>query len=373
MPGRIRLVLLFAAASAALLGACMIQPASAPIAVLKSANPMLVELGRRLFYDADLSIDGTMSCATCHEQKKGFADGTETHPGVRGDAGERNVMALANVGMYRSLTWGGPQVDTLEHQALLPIQGMTPIEMGFGGRNDDALPARLRDQACYPQLFKAAFPERHGEISLDTISAALAEFQRTLVSVDSPWDRYKAGKLADYPEAAKRGEAAFNALQCQSCHAGTYFTDAAEPGVKIADTFHALNPLKPGDAMPKDPGMSRVTGRREDANRFRTPSLRNVSLSAPYLHDGAAKTLEDAIRFHFAAAGRQSDARLKTAPSDAQMADLVAFLKTLTDETFIHDPRFALPKPGCPVALDDAGVKQLRDEQQPLHNELPGP
>ena len=97
-------------------------------------TPMKIELGRRLFYDGDLSWDGTMSCATCHEQKRGFTDPNKTRPGFDGQPGERNIQTLANVGWFGSLTWGGPQVDTLEHQALIPIEGFVPVEMGFGGR-----------------------------------------------------------------------------------------------------------------------------------------------------------------------------------------------------------------------------------------------
>jgi cytochrome c553 len=142
-------------------------------------TPMKIELGRRLFYDGDLSWDGTMSCATCHEQKRGFTDPNKTRPGFDGQPGERNIQTLANVAWFGSLTWGGPHVDTLEHQALIPIEGFVPVEMGFGGKPEGALAQRLKDQACYPQLFRAAFPERKGEVSLDTITMALSVFQRS--------------------------------------------------------------------------------------------------------------------------------------------------------------------------------------------------
>ena len=141
---------------------------------------MKIELGRRLFHDGDLSWDGTMSCATCHEQKRGFADPNKTRPGFDGQPGKRNIQTLANVAWFGSLTWGGPHVDTLEHQALIPIEGFVPVEMGFGGKPEGALAQRLKDQACYPQLFRAAFPERRGEISIDTITMALSVFQRSL-------------------------------------------------------------------------------------------------------------------------------------------------------------------------------------------------
>jgi cytochrome c peroxidase len=335
-------------------------------------NPIKAELGRMLFYDGDLSFTGVMSCATCHEQKRGFTDPNKTRPGVFDDPGERNIQTLANVGYFNSLTWGGPQVDILEHQALIPIEGLKPVEMGFNRGKEGDLPQRLKDQACYPKMFAAAFPERKGEISMDTIAMALATFQRTLVSLDAPYDRYRRGDTSAISAEAKRGETLFHSKQCSSCHAGVHFTDAAIPGLKPAEAFHALAPVKPGDDLKGDTGLHRITQKIEDAYKFRTPSLRNVALSAPYMHNGEAATLADAIRFHYAAVERQSDERLKQTVGDAEVADLVAFLGALTDEGFITNPKFALPKPGCPV---DAPVAQLRDEANSaqLHNNQPGP
>jgi cytochrome c peroxidase len=335
-------------------------------------TPIKAELGRMLFYDGDLSFTGVMSCATCHEQKRGFTDPNKTRPGVFDDPGERNIQTLANVGYFSSLTWGGPQVDILEHQALIPIEGLKPIEMGFNRGKEGDLPRRLADQACYPKMFAAAFPEKQGEISMDTITMALATFQRTLVSLDAPYDRYRRGEASAISTEAKRGEALFNAKQCSSCHAGVHFTDAAIPGAKPAEAFHALMPPKPGDDLKGDTGLHRITQKIEDAYMFRTPGLRNVALSAPYMHNGEAATLADAIRFHFAAAEWQTDERLKQTVSDAEIADLVAFLGSLTDQGFVTNPKFALPKPGCPV---DAPAAQLRDEANSaaLHNNLPGP
>jgi cytochrome c peroxidase len=339
----------------------------APFPKNNPPTPIKVELGRRLFYDGDLSWDGTMSCATCHEQKRGFADPSKTRPGFDGQPGERNIQTLANVGWFNSLTWGGPQVDTLEHQALIPIEGLVPVEMGFAGRPEGALPQRLKDQACYPQLFRAAFPERNGEVSMDTIVMALSAFQRSLVSLDAPYDRYRRGEASAISDQAKRGEALFRDKQCASCHAGIHFTDAALPGRKAVDAFHLL-------AMPasgKDMGLQRITQKREDAGKFRTPSLRNVALSAPYMHDGEVATLADAIRHHYAMPG-QTDPRLTVLVNDTEIADLVAFLGTLTDETFIRNPAFALPKPGCPLTPDAALTAQEQNSAK-LHNSPEGP
>lgn len=339
----------------------------APFPANNPPTPIKIELGRRLFYDGDLSWDGTMSCATCHEQKRGFTDSSKTRAGFDGQPGERNIQTLANVGWFGSLTWGGPQVDTLEHQALIPIEGVAPVEMGFAGRPEGALPHRLKDQACYPQLFRAAFPERRGEISMDTIVMALSAFQRSLVSLDAPYDRYRRGEASAISDQAKRGEALFHDKQCANCHAGVHFTDAALPGRKPADAFHML-------AMPaagKDTGLQRITQKSEDAGRFRTPGLRNVALSAPYMHDGEVATLADAIRHHYGFAG-QTDERLKVSVSDSEIADLVAFLGTLTDETFIKNAAFALPKQACPLAADAALTAEEQNSAK-LHNSLGGP
>ncbi|MEQ1783965.1 MAG: cytochrome c peroxidase, partial [Hyphomonadaceae bacterium] len=332
-----------------------------------SGQPAAIELGRRLFYDGDLSWDGTMSCATCHEQKRGFTDPNKTRAGFDGQPGERNIQTLANVGWFKSLTWGGPQVDTLEHQALIPIQGLVPVEMGFAGRPEGLLAQRLKDQACYPELFAAAFPERGGKIDMDTITLALSAFQRSLVSLDAPYDQYRRGDKAAISGKAKRGEALFAEKQCASCHAGPHFTDAALPGVKAKDAFHRLAAPKDG----KDAGLSRITQKPEDAGRFRTPGLRNVALSAPYMHDGEAATLPEAIRHHYADA-ETVDPRLKLAVSDQEMSDLVAFLEALTDRGFVSDARFARPGAACPVSADALAAAEAENARR-QHNSVEGP
>jgi cytochrome c peroxidase len=328
---------------------------------------MKTELGRRLFYDADLSWDGTMSCATCHEQKRGFADPNKTRPGFDGTPGERNIQTLANVGWFSSLTWGGPQVDTLEHQALIPIEGFVPVEMGFGGKPEGALAQRLADQPCYPELFRAAFPEHDGRIDMHTITLALAAFQRALVSLDAPYDRWMRGDTTALTEQQTRGAALFETKQCSNCHAGPHFTDAAMPGVKPDQAFHRL--ALPADG--KDVGLSRITQKPEDAGRFRTPGLRNVVLSAPYMHDGEVASLRGAVLHHYADAST-TDTRLKQTLDDVEIADLLAFLEALTDQDFVTNPAFARPPTQCPVATDAARVREDENSRN-LHNSPAGP
>jgi cytochrome c peroxidase len=284
-----------------------------------------VELGHRLFYDADLSIDGALACAGCHGQHRAFSESNATHPGVRGAAGRRNVMTLSNVGYYGVLTWGDPGLKTLEAQVLVPTQGEHPVEMGMKGQEAE-LARRLGADACYRKMFAAAFPERKGAIGMDTVALALAAFERTLISFRSDYDRQALS------EPAKRGERLFFGprFACASCHTAPLFTDAG-----AADPLTAFHRIEPADA--RDRGLAEITGRAEDAGRFRTPSLRNVALSPPYLHDGSAKTLPDAIRRHEQAG----------AMTDAEIDDLVAFLDGLTDRAFVTDRRFALPKTRC--------------------------
>lgn len=313
-----------------LIAALCLAAAFSPGLAERSAADVRVELGRRLFYDADLSIDGTMACATCHEQRHGFTDTNQTHPGVHGDPGRRNVQTLANVGTFASLTWGDPRVRRLEDQALIPIAGKAPVEMGFAGQ-EKVLEDRLGGRACYRKLFAAAFPDKGGEVSMATIASALAAFQRTMVSRDAPYDRKLRGEAVDVTPAATRGEGLFfGKARCAACHAAPDFTDATGP-----NAFHRIDLPFSGDQ-----GLGEITGKAADNGRFRTPSLRNVALSAPYLHDGSARTLAGAIRRH------RNAARLK----DGEVEDLVAFLGALTDDRFVSDPRLSLPKTSCEAA-----------------------
>lgn len=304
------------AACAALLLLAAAGPARPPAPRDNPTTPAKVELGRRLFYDADLSADGSMSCATCHEQHRGFGDGNATHAGVHGDPARRNVPGLANVGWRRTLTWGDPRIRTLEAQVLVPVTGVTPVEMGMHGRETE-IAARLARDACYRRQFAEAFPETGGRVDMVTVARALAAFERIFVSRNSSWDRREAPSAA-----ATRGARQF-AHDCAGCHRGPDFTDGR---------YHRIIAWTAADR-----GLGEATGRARDDGRFRTPSLRNVAVTGPWLHDGTAKTLADAI------------ARHPGAPADT--VDLTAFLDTLTDRSFLTDPRFALPAEACGAKL----------------------
>ena len=298
-----------------------------------------VELGRRLFYDADLSIDGSMSCGTCHEQHRAFSEGNATHPGVHGEPGRRNVPGLANVGSFRVLTWADPSLTRLEAQVLTPLKGEHPVEMGMAGK-DQVLSERLGADPCYRRMFADAFAG-DAAITVPRIAQAIATFERTLVSDDAPFDRYRRGDPRALSAEARQGEALFYGprLGCSSCHAGNNFTDGQ---------YHDIG-LEAPDGPDADHGLSEMTLRASDEGRFRTPSLRNVALTAPYLHDGRASSLAEAIRAHFARdGGAKRDAALRgRSIDDPDLQAVIAFLDALTDQQFVHDPRFSLPKTAC--------------------------
>jgi cytochrome c peroxidase len=291
-------------------------PAGVAPPVVPAGNAMTaarVELGRRLFYDADLSANGTMACSACHEQRHAFADGNRTRPGVYGDPGRRNVPGLANVAWFGPLTWADPRITTLEMQVTVPVLGTHPIEMGMAGREAEIV-TRLGRDPCYVRMFRTAFPKEGGAIHMGSVSKAIAAFERTLISFGSAYDR------GTMPDAAQRGATLFRQA-CASCHAGQQFTDGA---------FHRLEA-----PMQADRGLGEITGRKADDGSFRTPGLRNVALTTPYFHDGSAAGLGDAIdrhRLSIAAAGR---------------ADLIAFLEALTDRDFVTDRRFTMPDRAC--------------------------
>lgn len=343
-------------------------PSWAPIPLEPAGNPTTpakVELGRYLFYDKRLSRDRSMSCASCHEQERAFTDGRATSAGVSGQQTARNAMALANVAYLPVLTWANPLLRSLERQALVPLLGQEPEELGLAGLDQEAA-ARISELPMYRTLFARAFPEVSGDVSLATITRALAAFQRTMISLNSPYDRYRfAGDVTAVPEAAIRGEALFfsERLECHHCHTGLHLSDTIiHARNRVGEIAYHNTGLYNVGGSGRYPGNNRgiadVTGRDEDDGRFRAPSLRNVAVSAPYMHDGSIATLNEVID-HYAAGGRSitagpyagngHDNPLKSSfvtgfdLSPEERADLLAFLQSLTDEQFLHDQRFSDP------------------------------
>jgi len=336
------------------------EPAGNPM------TPAKVELGRHLFYDKRLSADQTMACATCHDQKRAFTDGKRTAVGITHEASKRNTMSLTNVAYYPSLTWGNPRIESLEAQALIPVFGERPVEMGMAGQ-EALLLKRLRTEPLYQELFAKAFPEKARAsaadlYSLSIVTDAVASFQRTLLSFNSPYDRYKYGDdKSAISLAAQRGERLFRSgkMSCYKCHGSLYFTDNVKHArLDVPEQhFHntgLYNENGKGTYPPGHAGLAEFTGRDDDTGKFRTPSLRNVSLTAPYMHDGSIATLEDVIRTHYARKGRAVHAGKPANPlrsrlidgfqiSDREVRDLVEFLKSLTDESFVKNPKFSDP------------------------------
>jgi cytochrome c peroxidase len=345
-------------------------PAWVPEPVVPLDNPMSVakvELGRHLFYDPRLSADYSLTCASCHEQARAFTDGKALSRGVNGEPGVRSAMSLANVAYLPALTWQNPDLVSLEVQSLIPLFGEHPVEMGMAGREEELF-NRLRADPLYRQLFAAAFPDgsagksQDAPISLATITRALAAFQRSLVSVHSPWDRYRyGGESKAISESARRGEALFfgERLECYHCHGGLHFTDNIKhkrlpDGERGFHNTGLYNIDGTGSYPPESPGIAELTDLPEDRGVFRTPSLRNIAVTAPYMHDGSIATLEEVIRDHYAIGGRATRSRHGANPmrspfiagfsiNDDEVRDVVAFLESLTDEQFLRDPRFGNP------------------------------
>jgi cytochrome c peroxidase len=233
--------------------------------------------------------------------------------------------------------------------------GTHPAELGMAGRENELF-ERLRNEPRYRKLFADAFPETPNEISLRTITRALAAFQRGIVSFESPYDRYKWGREPDaISDTAKRGEDLFfgERLECYHCHGGFTFTDnvkhARLPFAEIGFHNTALYDIGGTGAYPHDnPGIIEHTADPDDAGRFRTPSLRNVEVTGPYMHDGSIATLEEAID-HYARGGRAPKNPLKSGflvgfeLDPEEKGALLAFLRSLTDRNFLADPRFSDP------------------------------
>jgi cytochrome c peroxidase len=247
---------------------------------------------------------------------------------------------------------------------LIPIFGEHPVEMGMAGK-EALLFERLQAEPVYQKLFAEAFPDEQKALySLSTVTKALAAFQRTLLSFKSPYDRYKyGGQQSALSRPAKRGEALFfsEKLECHHCHGSFLLTDNIKHRrlAFVEKGFHntgLYNENGQGAYPAGHEGIAEFTGRDEDTGKFRTPSLRNVALTAPYMHDGSIDTLEEVIRSHYAKQGRAVDRGSPANPlrsqfivgftvSDEEVRDLVAFLHSLTDESFVKNRKFSNPWP----------------------------
>jgi len=312
-----------------------------------------VALGRRLFFETRLSISGRYSCSSCHRPELAFTDGRARAVGATGEIVRRGALSLTNVAYNPAFTWSSEEVRSLEAQMRQPLFNEHPLEMGLKEDGKSAIDALA--SAGYQAQFAAAFPDELVPLSMDHIIKALASFERTLISGRSPFDRYVFDDdRSALSEGAKRGMALFYSARvgCAHCHSGINFAGPiVYEGHELQRALFANTGLYDVDgrgAYPKsDRGLIEVTHRAADMGKFRVPTLRNVALTAPYMHDGSLATLE-AVLDHYARGGRRSphqDARIRPiALSPAERSDLLAFLASLTDREFVENPEFSAPK-----------------------------
>lgn len=342
-------------------------PSDMPRPAVPRDNPMSkakVELGRWLFYDTRLSGNNTMSCGTCHKQSLAFTDGRVRSVGSTGIEHPRSSMSLVNAAYASRLTWANPLLDRLEEQALTPLFGDSPVEMGLGGR-ESKVGELLRTEPHYAELAREAFGNDENPYSVLNGVRAIAAFVRTILSFDSRYDRYLAGQINALTATEIRGMELFfsERLECFHCHGGFNFTDSTthENAAVESVGFHntGLYNLDGNGAYPTtNTGLYDMTGIARDMGRFKAPTLRNIAVTAPYMHDGSIATL-DKVLDHYARGGRltgdgqlSGDGRLSPFKSEfiggfelteTERADLIAFLQSLTDIAVLTEERWSDP------------------------------
>ena len=297
-------------------------PESAPSPADNPTTAEKVELGKMLFFDPRFSATGTISCFSCHNVMEGGDDHRSVSIGVHGQIGSRNAPTVWNAAFLSSQFWDG-RAATLEDQAIGPVTNS--IEMGMDSL-DDALD-RIRAIPGYKQHFDNAFGAGDN-VTMDNAAKAIAAYERTLITPNSPYDLYVNGDEDALSAQAIRGMDAFEAIGCTSCHSGAAFNGPAMPAgaglfVKFP-TFEGSSDLEKFDLL-ADAGRFEATGNEADKNVWRVPTLRNLEFTAPYLHNGAVKSLDEAVVI-------MAQTQLNRDLDDEQVADIVSFLESLTGE-----------------------------------------
>jgi cytochrome c peroxidase len=291
--------------------------ASGRVPAVNPITPEKIALGRRLFFDPALSDDRTVSCATCHQPDRAFADETPLSEGILGRKGGRNTPTLVNRVYGRSFFWDG-RARTLEEAVLMPVRDTLEMAMDV-----PRLIERVRGDATYRTQFAAAFPG--AEVGEATVAQALATYVRSLVAGNSAFDRFRGGDATALSASAQRGQQLFfGRARCATCHQGANFTDEGFEGLGIPSS---------------DPGRFAATGNARDRGNFKVPTLRDVALTAPYMHDGSVASLDAVVDFYDRGGGltpgaggrRRRDVR-PLGLDAGQKQDLVAFLRALTSE-----------------------------------------
>ncbi len=309
-----------------------------------------VALGKRLFFETRLSSTGHYACASCHQPALAFTDGRDRAVGATGAFTRRGAMSLANVAYNPAFTWANTKVSSLESQMREPLFNDHPVEMGLTAGGAAAVDELSRDQT-YRAQFSAAFPNDAAPLSMDHIIKAIAAFERTLISGRSPFDRYVFDDDREAMSAqAKRGMALFYSARvgCVQCHSGLTFSGPILYEGHTTDTaLFANTGLYDVDGHgaypPSDRGLFEITHHAADMGKFRVPTLRNVALTGPYMHDGTLASL-DAVLDHYTRGGHKSprqDSRVRAFELSAEeRAELLAFLDSLTDREFVSNPEF---------------------------------
>lgn len=339
-------------------------PAGFPTPRVPEDDPMTeekVSLGRHLFYDVRLSGNESMSCASCHQQALAFTDGKALAVGSTGEVLPRGSMSLANIGYQPVLTWANINQRELTTQMHVPLFADAPVELGLGGM-ENVLLDRLRADATYVSLFAEAFPDDADPFTIDNLTSAIASFERTLISGGSPADRFREGDTNALSSSEKLGRDLFlseevGCFECHSGHAEVFFTSNFDfegrslPHIQFDNTGLYNLTVNGEDGWYPEPntGLYAITGNPVDMGKFKVPTLRNVAVTAPYMHDGSIATLDEVID-HYAAGGRTPNQHKSelldpfTLTPDQRQA-LLDYLNALTDDDFLTDSRFSNPWP----------------------------
>jgi len=317
-----------------------------------------IELGQRLFYDRRLSGNGTQACADCHFPDLAFSDALDAPTGSTGEALFRNSQGLANVGWNASLTWASDVLLDLEDQIHVPIRSDNPIELGVNDGNEAEVLARFDADPEYAQRFAEAFPESDSGVTMNKVVFALASFVRSLVSSGSPYDQWLAGDRGALTDQQKLGKSLFEGerFECFHCHSGVNATVSYRDWRTTEDTYQMpffnnglYNVGGDGSYPALDQGLYNTTLDPDHRGLFRPQGLRNVAVTAPYMHDGSLATLRDVLE-HYARGGtltesgpNAGDGRLSPLKSglirgfeatDEEIDAVIAFLESMTDPTF---------------------------------------
>ncbi|WP_408097467.1 cytochrome-c peroxidase [Peredibacter sp. HCB2-198] len=304
-------------------------PPTPPIPVDNPQTPAKIELGKQLYFDPRISADGSISCNSCHNVMSHGADGRPVGAGIHGKRGGRGSPTVWNSAYHTVQFWDGREAS-LEGQAKGPMTN--PVEMGMD--NHDIVISRIKQIPGYVEAFKKVFP-KDKEINIDNVAKAIASYERTLITPNSPFDKYMKGNKKAMTAQQIRGMKLVDEIGCTSCHTGVNF---AGDGLKMGEGNYQPFPQIPGSKYDKqydltaDLGRYEVTKKAEDKNHWRVPTWRNIALTAPYFHNGKVQTLDEAVRVM---AKTQLDMDL----TDAQTADIVAFMHALTGEI----PRQTMP------------------------------